>query len=219
MTGKHLRGKYTSVAVLLVAGLVFGGCRQDMHDQPRIDPLEAHEFFADGMGARHLPAGTVARGTLREDRHLYEGKDESGELADALPPSIELTPELLERGQDRYEIYCSPCHDSVGSGRGMIVRRGYKQPQPFWEERLRDMPLGYFFENMTQGYGGDAELRQAGAGRRPLGHRRLRARSPKQPEPTSRRPAGERADRVSRGSGAGGGAARAGRARTSLDNE
>lgn len=138
---------------ILALGLFLAGCRQDMHDQPRIEPLEEHAFFADGMGARQLPAGTVARGMLFEDSHLYTGKDKSGVLVDALPEGMELTRELLEHGQERFEIYCSPCHDSTGSGRGMIVRRGFKQPQPYSQQRLVDMPVGYFFEVMTEGYG------------------------------------------------------------------
>jgi mono/diheme cytochrome c family protein len=124
-----------------------------MHDQPRIEPLEAHPFFADGMGARRPPAGTVARGQLFADRHLHAGKDESGEFVDSLPKSIALDRALLLHGRERFEIYCSPCHDSTGGGRGMIVRRGFKQPRPYWEPRLVDMPLGYFFDVMTQGYG------------------------------------------------------------------
>ena len=148
-----MTGRKPAAAVILAAGLVLVGCRQDMHDQPRIEPLEANAFFADGMGARPLPAGTVARGLLLDDRHLYEGKDAADEFVDALPASIELSRELLVHGQERFEIYCSPCHDSTGGGRGMIVRRGFKQPPPLWEGRLRAMPLGYFFDVITQGYG------------------------------------------------------------------
>ena len=122
-----------------------------MHDQPKLQPLEASSFFANGMASQALPAGTVARGLLREDTHLWQGKDANGELVDALP--MELTRELVERGHDRYEIYCSLCHDSVGSGRGMIVRRGFKQPPPLYEQRLKEMPAGYFFDVMTTGFG------------------------------------------------------------------
>ncbi len=145
-------GKYRA-AVVLAAILALPGCRQDMHDQPRYEAFEVSDFFENGMASRQLPAGTVARGLLLEDDHYYQGKDESGELVATLPASIELDRELLERGRDRYEIFCSPCHDSTGSGRGMIVRRGFKQPQPLYEQRLRDMPIGYFFDVVTQGYG------------------------------------------------------------------
>lgn len=153
MTGKALI-RHRAGSLLLVAVAFFAiGCRQDMHDQPKIEPLEENAFFEDRQGARQLPAGTVARGHLRIDQHLYEGKGPDGQFLDALPASIELDRALLERGRNRFEIYCTPCHDQAGSGRGMIVRRGFKQPQPFWEPRLQAMPLGYFFDVMTNGFG------------------------------------------------------------------
>lgn len=145
--------RWHGLALVVVCALVALGCRQDMHDAPRLEPLEASEFFADGMASRPLPAGTVARGHLREDPRLYEGKDEAGNLIEALPVELELSRELLLRGQQRFEIYCSPCHDSTGGGRGMIVRRGFKQPAPLYEERLVAMPAGYFFDVMTNGFG------------------------------------------------------------------
>ncbi len=148
--GIGVRGR---AVVCLVLALFAVGCRQDMHDQPKIEPLEPNAFFADGMGARPLPAGTVARGQLRDDVHLWEGKDAAGEFVDTLPASIELSRELLEHGRERFEIFCSVCHDSTGSGRGMIVRRGFKQPQPLYQERLLAMPLGYFYDVVTNGYG------------------------------------------------------------------
>jgi len=138
---------------LTILALFAAGCRQDMHDQPKIEPLEANAFFADGVGARPLPAGTVARGQLRDDVHLWQGKDAAGQFVDALPAGIELDRELLEHGKSRFEIFCSVCHDSTGSGRGMIVRRGFKQPQPLYQERLLAMPLGYFFDVVSNGYG------------------------------------------------------------------
>lgn len=144
--------KKLSLLAILVAFFAVG-CRQDMHDQPRIDALEGHDFFTNGMGARELPEGTVARGQLRADTHLYEGKDAAGDFVDALPAQLPLSRELLVRGQDRYGIYCTPCHDATGSGRGMIVRRGLKQPTAFHEARLQAMPLGYFYDVMTNGYG------------------------------------------------------------------
>ena len=131
--------------------LVFLGCRQDMHDQPKIEPLEAHSFFADGMGSRVLPEGTVARGFLREDTRLWEGKNDDGSLVDRLPVTLDRA--LVERGRERYDIYCSVCHDATGGGRGMIVRRGFKQPRPLYEQRLVEMPVGYFFDVMTNGFG------------------------------------------------------------------
>ncbi len=138
------------VLAVLVA-LVAAGCRQDMHDQPKLQAFEASDFFADGKASRPIPAGTVPWGQLRDDTHLWQGKDEAGELVDALP--MPLTRELVERGRDRYEIFCSVCHDSTGGGRGMIVRRGFKQPPPLYEQRLKDLPAGYFFDVMTAGFG------------------------------------------------------------------
>jgi hypothetical protein len=126
------------------------GCRQDMHDQPRYEPLEASDFFADGRASRPLVEGTVAQGQLRLDEHMYTGKI-NNVLADTLP--VPLTRQLMERGQERYNIYCSPCHDRAGSGQGIVVRRGFRRPSSFHIERLRQAPLGYFFEVMTDGFG------------------------------------------------------------------
>lgn len=143
------------LAVLLLAAAALGtvGCRQDMQDQPYYEPFEASELFDNGTTNQPLPAGTVARGLLKEDTHYWFGRDESGQLVETLPAQIQGSRELLERGQERYEIYCSVCHDSSGSGRGMIVRRGFKQPQPLYEQRLKDMPLGYFYDVATNGFG------------------------------------------------------------------
>ena len=134
-------------------GLVASGCRQDMHDQPRIEAYEENAFFADGVGSRPIPAGTVARGHLRDDTHLYAGVDAEGNVLDTLPAGIELSAALLGRGGERFEIYCSMCHGSTGAGDGMIVLRGFKQPPPLWEERLINRPLGYFYDVMTNGFG------------------------------------------------------------------
>lgn len=139
------------VLIALSVGLIATGCRQDMHDAPRFDPYEASAMFADGASARPLPPGTVARGHLREDRWLYEGKDENGQLVTAFPMLV--TREVLERGHERFEIYCSPCHDSLGTGNGMIVRRGFKRPVSYHDERLRQAPVGYFYDVMTHGFG------------------------------------------------------------------
>jgi hypothetical protein len=126
------------------------GCRQDMHDQPRSEALEASDFFDDGRASRPRVEGTVAQGQLRLDEQLYTGKS-NGVLADALP--VPLTHQLLERGQERYNIYCSPCHDRAGSGQGIVVRRGFRRPSSFHIDRLREAPVGYFFVVMTNGFG------------------------------------------------------------------
>jgi hypothetical protein len=130
--------------------LVFTGCRQDMHDQPRYEPLEASDFFADGLSSRHPPEGTVARDALEGSAYFNTAKQD-GELGTTLP--FALTRDLLERGQERYNIYCSPCHDHVGTGQGMIVRRGFRRPPSFHSPHLREAPIGHFFDVITNGFG------------------------------------------------------------------
>lgn len=130
--------------------LALAGCRQDMHDQPRYEALEQSAFFGDARASRPQIAGTVARGQLRTDTHLYEGKVR-GELVDSFP--FPVTREVLERGRERFDIHCSPCHDRAGGGRGMIVLRGFRTPPSFHEDRLREAPVGHFFDVMTNGFG------------------------------------------------------------------
>jgi len=140
-------------AAALLAGalaLVAAGCRQDMHDQPKYEAFERSRFFDDQRSSRPLVPGTVARGHLDDDAILYTGASASGPVA--LNP-LPVTSELLRRGQERYNIYCSPCHDRVGDGLGMIVQRGFKQPPTLHDDRLRSMPDGYFFQVMTNGFG------------------------------------------------------------------
>jgi mono/diheme cytochrome c family protein len=131
------------------------GCRQDMHDQPRYEPLEASKFFADGMASRQLPEGTVARGHLGEDVAFSTGKDAAGNVVAELPvPATgQALKQLLERGHQRFDIYCSACHGRLGDGHGMAVRRGFKQPPSFHDERLVNSPVGYYFDVMTHGFG------------------------------------------------------------------
>lgn len=138
------------IALVAVGGFGAMGCRQDMHDQPKLKPYRSSEFFADGSGMRALPAHTVARGSLREDAHFFTGRLADGSMATELP--MPMTKALLERGQNRFNIYCTPCHGQVGDGRGMVVRRGYKQPTSYHDERLRQVPIGYFFDVMTNGF-------------------------------------------------------------------
>jgi len=136
--------------VTLAAALGALGCRQDMHDQPKYKPLRKSDFFADGRSARPLVEGTVARGSLREDKALYTGKAGNEFIAE-IP--VEVTAELLQRGRTEFEAFCSPCHGRTGMGDGMIVRRGFKRPSSYHVDRLRAMPIGYFFDVMTNGYG------------------------------------------------------------------
>jgi hypothetical protein len=141
--------RFCVVAIWLVA-LLAPGCRQDMHDQPRYGPLEASSFFADGRASRPLVPGTVARGDLSNDGPFYTGKS-NGMLVNAFP--FPITREVLLRGQEQYNIFCSPCHDRVGNGQGMIVQRGFRRPSSFHIDRLREVPVGYFFEVITNGFG------------------------------------------------------------------
>jgi mono/diheme cytochrome c family protein len=142
-------GRTAAVAVIVMT-VAFAGCRQDMHDAPRYEPLEASTFFADGRGSRMLVANTVARGMLREDDHLYQGKID-GELTDVFPMPV--TSDVMARGQERFNVFCSPCHGQTGQGNGMVVQRGFRAPPSYHEARLRDAPAGYFFDVMTHGFG------------------------------------------------------------------
>jgi mono/diheme cytochrome c family protein len=145
---RHAAAMRAVVVVLLAAATA--ACRQDMHDAPRYDPLEASTFFADGVASRPLPANTVARGQLRQDDHLYQGRI-NGELADTFPMPV--TADVMARGQERYNVFCQPCHGPTGSGNGMIVQRGFRAPPSYHEERLRNAPVGYFYDVMTNGFG------------------------------------------------------------------
>jgi len=130
--------------------LALGGCRQDMHDQPKFKPLAENTFYADLRSARPPVEGTVARGQLHEDSYFNTGKV-GNNPGDYMP--FPVTPEIMARGQERFDIYCSPCHSRVGDGNGMIVQRGYRRPPSFHIDRLRKAPLGYFFDVMTNGFG------------------------------------------------------------------
>jgi len=126
-------------------GLVLVACHQKMAEQPRCEPLGTSKLFADGKCAREPVAGTVPRGGARDPlAHLDPN-------ADRLP--VPVTGALLARGRERFDIYCSPCHDRVGTGRGAIVRRGYTAPPSLHEDRLRAAPIGHFVDVMTRGWG------------------------------------------------------------------
>jgi hypothetical protein len=137
----------------IILGCLFlttAGCRQDMHNQPKFKPYRENPFFADGRSARPLVEGTVARDNLQEDEHLYKGK-ENGEVAKTFP--FPITQDVLLRGQERFNIYCSPCHGQLGDGEGMIVQRGLKHPPSYHIDRLREAPVGYFFTVISNGFG------------------------------------------------------------------
>ena len=143
-----------SITILVISSVLIAiaatGCRQQMAEQPRYDPLEASQFFTDGQSARPLVENTVARGQLRGDEHFYTGGS-GGALAKTFPFAITLG--ILQRGQERYGIYCSPCHSLTGDGDGMIPRRGFTRAASFHIPRLREAPPGYFFFVITQGMG------------------------------------------------------------------
>lgn len=130
--------------------VTIAACRQQMADQPRYDPLEASSFFADGQSARAPVEGTVARGQLQEDAQFFNGGTDTV-LATEFP--LPVTIEVLRRGQERYNIYCTPCHDRTGSGNGMIVRRGYARPPSYHTEILRRQPVGHLFRVISRGLG------------------------------------------------------------------
>lgn len=139
----------TSVAVLTVT-LLSTACRQDMHDQPRYKPYARSEFFNDELSARPLVRGTVAQGELREDELFYTGKI-GGKDADVFP--FPVTREVLERGRERFNIFCSPCHGRLGNGDGMIPQRGFRHPPSYHTEKLVKAPAGHFVDVMTNGFG------------------------------------------------------------------
>jgi len=130
--------------------VVTAGCRLDMHVQPKYKPLEPSTFFADGRSERPAVPGTVPRGQAHIDELFYTGRI-NGQLADIFP--FPITRQDLDRGRERFNIYCTPCHDYTGSGRGMIVQRGFQRPPSYHSDRLRQAPVGHFFEVISNGYG------------------------------------------------------------------
>jgi mono/diheme cytochrome c family protein len=140
---------------MLIAGLLgfafaLSGCRRDMADQPRFKPLAANPFFADGAASRPLLAHTVARGELRADAHFFTGRVDGALVAEFPAP---VTRAMLERGHERYDIYCAVCHGRTGESNGIVVQRGFPPPTSLHLQRLRDAPVGYFFEVITNGLG------------------------------------------------------------------
>jgi mono/diheme cytochrome c family protein len=138
------------LAFAVLVPLALAGCRQDMHDNPRAEPLEASRVFADGSSARPLVEGTVPRGHLNDDDFLHTGKI-GGQPVTEFPFAI--TRKELDRGENRFNIYCAPCHGRVGDGRGMVVQRGFRQPPSFHLDRLRQAPPGYVYDVITNGFG------------------------------------------------------------------
>lgn len=161
-------------AFLILTFSINTACRYDMQDQPRYEEYKNSDFFNDGKAMRDLPEGTVARGNLRENKALYTGKKENADpnaavestvdpvtgntLVSSFPNDVEefpipVTKELLDRGEQRYKIFCIVCHGPVGGGDGMVVRRGYPAPPTYHDDRLRNAPVGHFFDVITNGWG------------------------------------------------------------------
>jgi len=143
------RASFAVALAFALCAIGLAGCgyslRQDMANQPRQNPLSPSNFFPDGRSERALPENTVARGEIAND-NLLVPKD-----SNAFP--LPLTPDLLQRGQQRFEIFCSPCHGLQGDGQGMIAMRGMKHPPSFHQERLRQEPNGYIYDVVTNGFG------------------------------------------------------------------
>jgi mono/diheme cytochrome c family protein len=158
------------------AFLLLSGCsRQDMHDQPKYKPLRGSTFFEDSLSARPIVPGTVARGYLKDDLHLYTGRQTSASpkaMPLGTPPGMDakspvavqgpifvdtfpfpVTREVLERGRERFDIFCSVCHGRLGTGEGMVVRRGFRQPPSYHIDRLKEARVGHFFDVITNGFG------------------------------------------------------------------
>ena len=145
-----------SVALMgLTATMLVAGCRQDMHNQPKLIPQRGSDFFADHRGARPQVMDTVARGQLREDSYFYTGVVQGAngyrEERNAMP--FPVTMEVLKRGQERFNIYCTPCHSRVGNGLGAIVERGYKPAANLHDQVRLAQPLSHYYYVMTHGYG------------------------------------------------------------------
>ena len=150
---RKLRPKLHFLLVLFVAIALFAlaGCRQDMHDQPKYIPLRPSTFFNDDRSERPLIEGTVARGHLNDDTALYQGVGPDGKQVDTFP--FPVTREVMARGQQRFDIYCAPCHDRTGNGNGMIVRRGYKRPPAYSSPEVMVRSNGFLFDVITRGFG------------------------------------------------------------------
>lgn len=141
----RLRGVMICLLLLSIAA-----CSGNMADQSRYKPLEASDYFPDGQSSRPLVDGTVPRGAIVDNPVLITGM-ENGGLTSNFPLTLDST--LIERGQERYDIYCSVCHGLLGYGEGMIVQRGFPQPPSFHDQRLREAPNGHFFDVITDGFG------------------------------------------------------------------
>ena len=146
-----LRLKLSAAFILVVAVMFTSACRLDMHVQPRQNPLSYSDFYADHRSARVPVEGTVARGQLLADTYFYTGKI-GNNTGEEMP--FPVTKEVLERGRERYDIYCAPCHSRTGDGNGFVPSRGFaRKPPSYHIPRLQKAPVGYFFDVMSNGFG------------------------------------------------------------------
>ena len=148
--GQRAEGRGLLCLLLLSAFCLLLSCRQKMANQPRYDPLEPSDFFADGMSARPRIPGTVARGELAVNGFMATGKI-NGADGDGFPMVVDAN--VMNRGEERFNIFCSECHGKVGDGNGMIPSRGFRRPPSFHTELLRGAKTGHFFDVMTNGFG------------------------------------------------------------------
>lgn len=149
MSAPCVRGLLSGALVTALA-LGAAGCTRDMQDQPKYKNLRPSGLFADGMSARSQQEGTIAQGQLRQDPHFFEGKVD-GKHVTEFPMKVDRP--LLERGRERYDIFCAVCHGATGEGDGMVVRRGFPVPPSYHIDRLKDAPAGYFYDVITNGFG------------------------------------------------------------------
>lgn len=145
-----MKSRRLPLAAVLCASAWIGGCRQDMHDQPKLKPLAESKFFRDGRASRGIIEGTVARGQMTTDSARFTGKVGGVEVAEFPFP---ITRADIRRGQERFNIFCSPCHSRLGDGQGMIVKRGFRQPASYHTDKLRQAPVGHLFDVVTNGFG------------------------------------------------------------------
>ena len=130
---------------------ICSACRQDMQDQPKYKPLGKNDFFLDGRNSRPVPANTIAVDELNDNDSYHTGAMTGGGFLDTIPVNVDA--KLLNRGRDRYDIFCSPCHGRLGDGNGMVAQRGVRAPANLHTNRLRSVPPGYLFQVITNGYG------------------------------------------------------------------
>ncbi len=148
--------KNTPLLLLAASLFLITGCDivpMHMRDQPRYDTFEESSLFADGQASRKPPENTIPRGEWGElmmEEVLFTGM-ENGEFVETLP--IEVNRDVLMRGQERFNIFCAPCHGRVGDGQGMIVQRGFQQPRSFHDQAVREQPDGYYYDAITNGFG------------------------------------------------------------------